>query len=148
MSVGIRGRILGQGRPWLCAPLVGQERRLILQEAATLAGLPVDIGEWRYDLAAPLEGGPGSLLPAILEALGDRPLIFTYRTPAEKQGGGLAPLDYAAAVLAAAGPGRTWWTSNGTGGKSWRPNWAGEPGKPGARRYFLAMTSWVRHRWP
>ena len=102
MSVGIRGRILGQGRPWLCAPLVGQERRLILQEAATLAGLPVDIGEWRYDLAAPLEGGHGSLLPAILEALGDRPLIFTYRTPAEKQGGGLAPLDYAAAILAAA----------------------------------------------
>ena len=66
MSVGIRGRILGQGRPWLCAPLVGQERRLILQEAATLAGLPVDIGEWRYDLAAPLAGGPGGLLPAIL----------------------------------------------------------------------------------
>lgn len=102
MRIEIRGRSLGQGRPWLCAPLVGRERERILQEAAALSGLPVDMGEWRYDLAAPLEGGPGSLLPAILEALGDKPLIFTYRTPAEKQGGGPAPLDYAAAILAAA----------------------------------------------
>lgn len=102
MRIEIRGRSLGQGRPWLCAPLVGRERERILQEAAALSALPVDIGEWRYDLAAPLAGGPGGLLPALLEALGDKPLLFTYRTPAENQGDGPAPLDYAAAILAAA----------------------------------------------
>ena len=102
MGVRIRGKVLGSGRPWLCAPLVGQNREQVLKEAVALTGLPVDIGEWRYDLAAPLEGGPGSLLPSILQALGDKPLIFTYRTRAEKQGDGPAPLDYAAAILAAA----------------------------------------------
>lgn len=102
MGVEIRGRALGPGRPWLCAPLVGRERAQVLQEAAALSRLPVDIGEWRYDLAAPLADGPEGLLPAILEAMGDKPLIFTYRTPAEQQGGGPAPLDYGAAILAAA----------------------------------------------
>ena len=101
--LALRGRILGAGRPWLCAPLMGRERADILREAQLLRESPAEAAEWRYDQAR--ESLAPADIPAFLEelreALGELPLIFTYRTPAELAGGGPLPPDYLAALEAA-----------------------------------------------
>ena len=45
----VRDIKIGEGRPKICVPLVGATEKEILDQAAELSGLPVDIVEWRAD---------------------------------------------------------------------------------------------------
>ena len=72
-TVQIRNITIGEGRPKICVPVVGQTEEDILREAA---GLASDILKKGY-----LE----EILPAVRKAAGDTPLLFTFRTA--KEGG-------------------------------------------------------------
>ncbi len=81
---------IGEGRPKICVPIVGETTEAILEEAASLCGLPLDLVEWRadhfqevFDTDAVCSAGQ-----ALRKILGDTPLLFTFRTATE---GGQAP---------------------------------------------------------
>ena len=85
--VVIRNIAIGQGRPKICVPIVASSADGILKAAEGFADLPVDIAEWRvdwYEDAAKTEEVI-KLAGCLRQALGDIPLLFTYRT--EKEGG-------------------------------------------------------------
>ena len=46
-TVTVRNLTIGEGRPKICAPIIGKTREEILNEAATFITLPIDIAEWR-----------------------------------------------------------------------------------------------------
>ena len=46
-TVQVRNITLGEGRPKICVPIVGQTKDDILLEAGTFARIPVDVVEWR-----------------------------------------------------------------------------------------------------
>ena len=48
-TVQVRNITLGEGRPKICVPIVGQTKDDILLEAETFARIPVDVVEWRVD---------------------------------------------------------------------------------------------------
>lgn len=83
--VTIRTTTLGGGVPKICVPLVEAEGISLQREALALNGLPVDIAEWRADrYEAILEPGcPGEVLSMLRQALGELPLLFTFRTHRE-----------------------------------------------------------------
>lgn len=83
----IKGKIIGSGKPLLCAPIVEDTKEGILSEFRSLLETPVDMIEWRADL---FEGA--SDLAEVMEVLErlsktaeDRILLFTYRS--KRQGG-------------------------------------------------------------
>lgn len=85
--VVIRNIAIGQGRPKICVPIVASSADGILDAAKRFADLPVDIAEWRadwYEDAANTEEVI-KLAGCLRQALGDIPLLFTFRT--EKEGG-------------------------------------------------------------
>ena len=94
-------------RPRLCIPLVSPRLPELLQDARALSSLPCDLVEWRADCfeACRDEAAVLQALAALREALGELPLLFTFRSEAE---GGRARLpwqDYAHLTLAAAATG-------------------------------------------
>ncbi|MBQ7543491.1 MAG: type I 3-dehydroquinate dehydratase [Synergistaceae bacterium] len=103
-TVKIRNVELGAGVPKTIVPIVAKTKAAILEKAAEIKTLPVDLVEWRADFYEDLFSTPVMLdtLKALRSALGDTPLLFTIRTKPE--GGEVAPSfeDYAKANLAAA----------------------------------------------
>lgn len=104
-TLTVRGVTLGAGRPKIIVPIVGKTQRDILDEAATLRSLPVDLVEWRADFyealceeASRLETTRSLLETAcsLREALGETPLLFTIRTKREGGEAALASDDYVA----------------------------------------------------
>ena len=86
-TVKVRNKVLGEGIPKICVPIVGQTKEAILAEAENITKLPVDVVEWRIDWFdevfdfAKLE----DVLKDLRETLGDIPLLMTFRT--SKEGG-------------------------------------------------------------
>ena len=85
--VKARNLIIGKGRPKICVPIVAATREEILDEAGALAGMPVDLAEWRVDWYEDAMDLPKVLVTAGMarEILGDTPFLFTFRT--EREGG-------------------------------------------------------------
>ena len=86
-TVQVRNITLGEGRPKICVPIVGQTKDDILLEAGTFARIPVDVVEWRVDW---FEGvfefdKVEDVLKDLRETLGETPILFTFRT--SKEGG-------------------------------------------------------------
>ena len=81
-TVQIRNITIGEGRPKICVPVVGQTEEDILREAAGLASLPVDVVEWRADWFQDVFDTEKVLhtAKALRSALGELPLLFTFRT--------------------------------------------------------------------
>ena len=103
-SVTVRNVVIGKGRPKICVPIVNKEREAIIAEAASFAGLPVDMVEWRADWYEDVTNIDRVLETAKLlrETLGEVPILFTFRTLKE---GGARPMDaadYAKLNIAAA----------------------------------------------
>ena len=48
-TVQVRNITIGEGRPKICVPIVGQTKEDILLEAGTFERIPVDVVEWRVD---------------------------------------------------------------------------------------------------
>lgn len=84
-SVIIRNITLGQGIPKICIPLVEGDCEGLLREASCLHSLPADMAEWRADWYKEILEPHclGATLPALRQALGDIPLLFTFRTHQE-----------------------------------------------------------------
>ena len=86
-TVKVRNITIGEGRPKICVPIVGKTREEILKEASTFSALPVDVAEWRVDWYDDVFDTEEVLTTAkqLNEALGEIPVLFTFRT--SKEGG-------------------------------------------------------------
>ena len=85
--VEVRGVKIGEGIPKIIVPIVAKTKEEILAAAASFAGVRYDIVEWRVDWFdgvfdfAQVE----DVLKDLRPALGDKPILFTFRT--SKEGG-------------------------------------------------------------
>lgn len=77
----IRNKILGGAVPWICLPLVAEDRQTLLQQANDVLGYQPDAMEWRVDKfeAARNTGVVLDTLDELRNTIGDVPLIFTCR---------------------------------------------------------------------
>jgi 3-dehydroquinate dehydratase-1 len=85
--VEVRGVKIGEGIPKICVPIVGKTKEEILSAAKSFADVKVDVVEWRVDW---FEGvfdfaKVEDVLKELRPALGETPLLFTFRT--SKEGG-------------------------------------------------------------
>ena len=86
-TVQVRNITIGEGRPKICVPIVGQTKADILLEAGTFASIPVDVVEWRVDWFEDVFDTDKVLDVAkdLQTVLKDTPILFTFRTA--KEGG-------------------------------------------------------------
>lgn len=96
-TVQIREVVLGEGRPKVCVPVLGKTRGEIVQEAGKCRALHADVVEWRVDWFehAPEHTQVAAVLADLREALGDTPLLFTFRTAQEGGEKSIDPAVYA-----------------------------------------------------
>ncbi len=86
-TVRVRNIEIGAGIPKICVPIVGVTKEDIIAEAKTFDSIPVDVVEWRVDWFENVFEFDKVLdvLKDLREALGDIPLLMTFRT--SKEGG-------------------------------------------------------------
>ncbi len=86
-TVKIRNVEIGAGIPKICVPIVGVTKEDILEQAKALQTLPVDVVEWRIDWFENVFDFDAlkDALTDLRAALGDLPLLMTFRT--SKEGG-------------------------------------------------------------
>ena len=85
--VEVRGVKIGEGVPKICVPIVGKTKEEILAAAKSFADVKMDVVEWRVDW---FEGvldfaQVEDVLKDLRPALGNTPILFTFRT--SKEGG-------------------------------------------------------------
>lgn len=102
--VKVRNTVIGEGVPKICVPIVGITKEDIIAEANALKDIPVDVVEWRvdwfehaYDFDKIL-----TVLQELRPALGDLPLLMTFRTSKEGGEKAIEAEDYADLNIAAA----------------------------------------------
>lgn len=81
-EIVVRDVCIGRGTPKLCVPIVGRTGEEVLEQAAKLITLPLDVVEWRADWLDQNEDAM-AVLSALRVAVGNRPLLVTFRTAAE-----------------------------------------------------------------
>jgi len=83
--VVVRNVAIGQGKPKICVPIVATTAEGILQAARNMTEIPADIIEWRVDwYEDALQTEKVLWMTGCLrEALGKKPLLFTFRTARE-----------------------------------------------------------------
>ena len=81
-TVQVRNITIGEGRPKICVPIVGQTKEDILLEAGTFERIPVDVVEWRVDWFENVFDTDKVLDVAkdLQTVLKDTPILFTFRT--------------------------------------------------------------------
>lgn len=86
-SVTVRNTVIGEGIPKICVPIVGKNEQELLKEAEVLKNVAVDVVEWRMDWFEQIEdlNAAKSILKTLRTALGDLPILATFRT--KKEGG-------------------------------------------------------------
>lgn len=104
MTVTVRNLVLGNGTPKICVPLTGTDINGLVDEVREVRQSPADMAEWRVDyfLGANDIENVAQALRAIRQALGDMPLLFTFRTKAEGGVSDISVSHYAALNKAAA----------------------------------------------
>ena len=99
-TISLRNLTIGAGKPKIIAPLTGNSLSHLLTQAEQLTRSPAEIAEWRVDyLPHPIN--TENLLDIACElrkALGEIPLLATYRTFQEGGQGGLNTAEYTALV--------------------------------------------------
>ena len=85
--VEVRGVKIGEGVPKICVPIVGKTKEEILAAARSFEDVALDVVEWRVDW---FEGvfdfaQVKDVLKDLRPALGETPILFTFRT--SKEGG-------------------------------------------------------------
>ena len=98
-TVQVKNIVIGEGRPKICVPIVGKTKTDILEEAKKITTLPVDVVEWRVDWFENVFEFDKVLdvLKELRKALGETPILMTFRT--SKEGGEKAIGDAAYAEL-------------------------------------------------
>ena len=90
MDIALTQRLnMGRGRPCIIAPLTSSSPERLMEEAAALASLPVDMAEWRVDMFCGQSGVEEKSVAAALASLRKAlsvPLLATFRT--QDEGGG------------------------------------------------------------
>ena len=86
-TIKVRNIEIGSGTPKIIVPIVGVTKQEIIDEAKTFDSIPVDVVEWRVDW---FEGvfdfaQVEDVLKDLRSALGETPILFTFRT--SKEGG-------------------------------------------------------------
>lgn len=78
----VRNMEIGSGVPKICAPVTGVTKKEILAEAEKIKKLSVDIAEWRADWFEEADNlkTVEETIRKLREALGETPLLFTFRT--------------------------------------------------------------------
>ena len=102
-TVWLRNLEVGTGTPKVLVPIVGRTRADILAQAGRLGELPLDAAEWRADFYEHVSDTSqvSQTLSALRAALGDIPLLFTFRTRREGGERDISPEEYRALNLAA-----------------------------------------------
>ncbi len=95
-TVKVKNVVLGEGIPKICVPIVAVTKEAIIEEAKSFKNLHIDVVEWRIDW---FEGGDDStkvidVLKDLTHALGDVPLLVTFRTSNEGGEKFIDPADY------------------------------------------------------
>lgn len=77
--------VFGEGRPKICVPIVEETRAGIWRKAEEIAKLSVDLVEWRGDFYQEIETIDEVIatLRGLKERLGEKSLLFTFRTKNE-----------------------------------------------------------------
>ncbi len=90
-TVYIRKLAIGEGRPKICVPICGKDPEEILREAESIQELPADLIEWRADWYEDVFDKTcfRDMLGMLRSKLGDKPLLFTFRSVQE---GGEKPI--------------------------------------------------------
>lgn len=99
IPVKVRNTVIGEGIPKICVPIVGVTKEEIIAEAKTFDSVPVDIAEWRIDWFENVFDFDKvmDVLKDLRSALGNIPLLMTFRT--SKEGGEKSIEDKAYAEL-------------------------------------------------
>ena len=86
-SVIVKGVTIGDSIPKVCVPMVGETVSQLIEEAAFLKTIDLDVVEWRVDFFEDSEkvDAVKAALTEIRAILKEKPLIFTFRSA--KEGG-------------------------------------------------------------
>ena len=85
--VEVRGVKIGEGVPKICVPIVGKTKEEILAAAKSFADVKMDVVEWRVDWFENVFefDRVEEVLKELRDALGNIPILMTFRT--SKEGG-------------------------------------------------------------
>ncbi|MGI6020845.1 MAG: type I 3-dehydroquinate dehydratase [Lachnospiraceae bacterium] len=86
-TVKVRNIEIGAGVPKICVPIVASDKKTIIEAAKKMNDIPVDVVEWRVDWFEDVFEIDKviDVLGDLRRALGDIPLLMTFRT--SKEGG-------------------------------------------------------------
>lgn len=107
-AVTVRGVAIGQGRPKIIVPLMGGTEEELRQEAQALLTLPAQLAEWRVDWFQDWDR-PDRVVQAaaaLRAALGELPLLATFRTAREGGRQAITTDDYVNLIKALADSGQ------------------------------------------
>lgn len=96
--IRVRQVCLGEGTPKICVSLTGATLHELAAGVKAIRASGADIAEWRADYFEDI-GSPAALAEALAylrQALGEMPLLFTFRTQAEGGRRALSPQEYVA----------------------------------------------------
>ena len=95
-TVQVRNITIGEGRPKICVPIVGQTKEDILLEAGTFERIPVDVVEWRVDWFEEVNHYESveNAAKQLRDILGETPILFTFRTAKEGGERAIEPDEY------------------------------------------------------
>ena len=86
-TIKVRDIEIGAGAPKIIVPIVGVTKSDIIEEAKTFDSIPVDVVEWRVDWFENVFefDKVEEVLKELRDALGNIPILMTFRT--SKEGG-------------------------------------------------------------
>lgn len=82
-TVTVRNVTFGDGNPKICIPLTARDMAQLEAQSARAAVSFCDLVEWRADFFMEPEEQFTAALHVLRDRLGDKPLLFTFRTKAE-----------------------------------------------------------------
>lgn len=102
-TVTVRNLVIGEGAPKIIASLMGNDLPTVKAEALAYRDADFDILEWRVDHFADASSVPAVMdaVRSIRDVLGDKPLLFTFRSAQEGGEQALSIDDYLALNRAA-----------------------------------------------
>ena len=84
-KVQVKNITIGEGRPKICVPIIGKNKKDIIKEAKELKDACLDIIEWRVDFFENVENikEVKEVLYELRNYIHDIPLLFTFRSVVE-----------------------------------------------------------------
>ena len=103
-TIKVRDIEIGAGAPKIIVPIVGVTKNDIIEEAKTFDSIPVDVVEWRVDWFEHVFefDKVEEVLKELREALGNIPILMTFRTSKEGGEKAIEPEAYAELNIKAA----------------------------------------------